>query len=138
MSAMSSRDQRAALVALSGGVLVAVGAQLPWISLFAGLHKYPGIHGLYGRLAFAGGVVAALGGLTMLARAERFIRPLVACIGVALALFAAWILIGLRATTQQLHEHPMIVARPGPGLFVVLTGALMVAALALPSTWRRK
>ncbi|HEV8446714.1 MAG TPA: hypothetical protein VGQ44_07835 [Gemmatimonadaceae bacterium] len=128
----SSRDRRAALVALVGGMLVSLGSLLPWMSLFAGLQRFPGIHGLYGRLVFAGGVLAALGGLAMLARNEWFIRPLVACIGVSLSLFAAWILLGLRETTRRLEDHPMIVARPGPGLFVVLAGGLTIAALAFP------
>jgi len=129
-AAISPRNRGAALVAVTGGILVAAGSLLPWMSLFAGLRGFPGILGLYGRLTFAGGVFLALGGLAMIVRTERFIRPLVASIGVAIALFAGWILFGLRATTQRLEEQPMLVARPGPGLFVVLAGALMVAALA--------
>lgn len=132
MSVTSWRGRRAALVALVGGAVVAAGALLPWMSLFAGLYRYSGIHGLYGRLAFAGGLLAVAGGVMMLVRAERFIRPLVGGVGVALTAFASWILFGLRATTHQLEEHPMVVARPEAGLFVVLAGALMVAALALP------
>jgi hypothetical protein len=137
MNAASLRDRVGALIALAGGVLVTVGTLLPWMSLFAGLYRYSGIHGLYGRLTFVGGVLAALGAATMLARSDWFIRPLVGGIGVALVLFASWILIGLRETTRHLAEHPMLVARPGAGLFVVLAGAVMVASLALPKTqWR--
>jgi len=132
MSETSWRGRRAAFVALVGGSVVALGALLPWMSLFAGLYRYSGIHGLYGRLTFGGGLLAAAGGVMMFVRAERFIRPLVGGVGVALTAFASWILFGLRATTHHLEAHPMLVARPEAGLFVVVAGALMLAALALP------
>ena len=120
-------------VAVSGGLLLTVGALLPWMSLFAGLHQYAGVDGLYGRLILAGGVLVGLGGALMYTRSFRFTRPLVGGLGLVLVGFAVWILIGLRATTRQLGDHPMLVARPGPGLFVALAGAVVAAAVLIPA-----
>ena len=119
---------------LIGGVLVCTGAALPWLSLFAGLHSYSGLVGLYGRVLFASGAVAAAGGVAMLVRHERWLRRVVGAAGVAQTLFIVWLLIGLRETTGALGGmHAMLVARPGPGLFVALAGAILVA-----STVRRR
>jgi len=131
-----ARDWRAALPAVAGGVIVAVGAVLPWMSLFAGLQTYRGIAGLYGRLAFAGGALSVIGGVVMLTRPDRRLRLAIGGLGVALTLFALWVLLGLRATTQHLDQHPFLLPRPEPGLFVVIAGALVVAALLLPSRRR--
>jgi hypothetical protein len=124
------------LVAAGGGLMVAAGTMLPWISLFAGLHPYPGIAGLYGRVMFAGGALAIAGGLAILVRPDPRLRLAIGGLGVGLTLFAGWVLWGLRSTTHRLERHPFLLARPGPGLFVVLAGALLVAAL-LPHSTRR-
>lgn len=136
MNRHPARDWRAALPAVAGGVIVAVGAVLPWMSLFAGLQTYRGIAGLYGRLAFAGGALSVIGGVVMLTRPDRRLRLAIGGLGVALTLFALWVLLGLRATTQHLDQHPFLLPRPEPGLFVVIAGALVVAALLLPSRRR--
>lgn len=124
------------LVAAGGGLIVAAGTMLPWISLFAGLHPYPGIAGLYGRVMFAGGALAIAGGVAILVRPDPRLRLAIGGLGVGLTLFAGWVLWGLRSTTHGLERHPFLLARPGPGLFVVLAGALLVAAL-LPHSTRR-
>jgi hypothetical protein len=131
-----ARDWRVAIPAVAGGVIVAVGAVLPWLSLFAGLHSYRGIAGLYGRLAFAGGALSVIGGVVMLTRPDPRLRHAIGGLGVALTLLAAWVLLGLRATTQHLDRHPFLLPRPEPGPFVVIAGALVVAALLLPSRRR--
>lgn len=136
MKRYPARNWRAALPAVAGGVIVAVGAVLPWMSLFAGLESFRGIAGLYGRLAFAGGALAVIGGVVMLAWPDRRLRLAIGGLGVALTLFAAWVLLGLRATTRHLDRHPFLLPRPEPGLFVVIAGALVVAALLLPTAWR--
>jgi hypothetical protein len=124
------------LVAAGGGLIVVAGTMLPWISLFAGLHPYPGIAGLYGRVMFAGGALAIAGGVAILVRPDPRLRLAIGGLGVGLTLFAGWVLWGLRSTTHGLERHPFLLARPGPGLFVVLAGALLVAAL-LPHSTRR-
>jgi hypothetical protein len=116
--------------------MVAVGALLPWMSLFAGLQSYRGIAGLYGRIAFVGGVLAAIGGVGILARPNPRLRLAVGGLGAALTLFSIWVLLGLRATTQHLDQHPFLLPRPEPGLFVVLAGAVILAALLWPSRQR--
>src|SRR5512140_713842 len=126
-------DRRWALPAVAGGVIVAVGAVLPWMSLFAGLHSYSGITGLYGRLVLAGGAVSAIGGIALLIRPDPRLRVAIGVQGAALTLFAAWVLLGLRSTTRQLDQHAFLVPRAGPGVFVVLLGALVATSLLLPS-----
>lgn len=131
MNATADRVRGAA--AVGGGFLLALGALLPWMSLFAGLHQYAGVDGLYGRLILAGGVLVGAGGTLMYTRSNRFTRTLVGGLGLLLVAFAVWILIGLRATTRQLGDHPMLVARPGPGLFLALAGAVVAAAVLIPA-----
>jgi len=123
---------RSGITAIVGGVLVGIGAILPWLSLFAGLQSYSGMIGLYGRLLFGGGVLAVAGGVAMLVRSDRWLRSGVGALGLVLALFTGWLLLGLRWTTRELGGHPMLIARPGPGLFVALIGAFVVAGILAP------
>jgi len=120
------------ITAIMGGALVGTGATLPWLSLFAGLQSYSGLIGLYGRLLFGGGVLAVAGGVAILVRSDWWLRPSVGALGLLLALFTGWLLLGLRSTTRELGGHPMLIARPGPGLFVALIGALVVAGTLVP------
>jgi hypothetical protein len=128
----SRRDWPHALLAVTGGTLVVVGSVLPWMSLFAGLHAYSGLAGYYGRLILAGGALSILGGAAMLARPRDWLRLGIGGVGVALAVFAAWILVGLSAKVRELGHHPLLLARPGPGVFVVIAGAIALAAVLLP------
>lgn len=120
-----------AFATLSGGALVCIGTALPWLSLFAGLQSYSGLVGVYGRVLFAGGMLAVFGGAALLVRGDRWLFMIVGALGFALTLFVSWLLLGLHATTRELSMHATLVARPGPGLFVGLGGALLVAATAL-------
>ena len=115
MSGNLARDWRAAAFAVAGGVIIAVGAVLPWMSLFAGLQSYRGIAGLYGRLAFAAGALAIIGGVVMLTRPHPRLRLAIGGLGVALTLFATWVLMGLRATTQHLRASSLSAPAPGTG-----------------------
>ena len=124
---------KSGITAVTGGSLVVAGAMLPWLSFFAGLQSYSGMVGLYGRLLFAGGVLAVVAGVVILIGSIRWLRPGVGALGLLLALFTSWLLLGLRTTTRELSGHPLIVARPGPGLFVALVGALAVAGLLVPA-----
>lgn len=131
--APTSAHRAAIACALIGGALVCTGTMLPWLSFFAGLKTYSGLVGLYGRVLFAGGALAVVGGGAMLVRRDRWLRRVVGAAGVAQTLFVVWLLIGLRATTRELGGmHAMLVARPGPGLFVALAGAILIASTLRP------
>jgi hypothetical protein len=135
----SRRDWPRGLTAIAGGALVAVGSILPWMSLFAGLQRYPGVDGLYGRVALTTGAVAFIGGIALLTRPQSpptWLRLGIGGLGVALAFFAGWILLGLRSTIRELGHHPLLLARSGPGVFVVIAGALALSALLLPNRQR--
>jgi hypothetical protein len=123
---------KAGITAVAGGTLVVAGAILPWLSFFAGLQSYSGMVGLYGRLLFAGGALAVVAGVVIVIGSIRWLRPGVGALGLLLALFTSWLLLGLRSTTRELSGHPLLVARAGPGLFVALVGALAIAGLLVP------
>lgn len=120
-----------------GGLLVCVGTTLPWMSFFAGLHSLSGLVGLYGRILFASGALVVLFGTTMLLRRSPWISLAIGALGVAQTLFVVWLFIGLRTTLQALGMHAMLLARPGPGLFVALAGAMLVSAIMLLSALAR-
>src|SRR3989442_10779266 len=57
------REERyVASAAVAGGALVAIGAFLPWLTLYAGLHPLRGVIGLNGRVLAAGGAVCLVAG----------------------------------------------------------------------------
>ncbi len=127
------RDWPGAITSGVGGILLAVGAWLPWITLFAGLQRYSGVAGLYGRIVFAGGVLCVVGALGILLAPARRLRSAIGALGVALFVLALWELAGLHGTMHDLAGNPLLVARPGAGLYVVLCGAIVVVALLLPT-----
>ena len=138
MSTHVERDWLGGAIATTGGAALVAGALLPWMSLFAGLQPYPGVSGLYGRLLLVGGASAIGGGLAMVVRARPRLRTAVGALGLGLAAFASWVLYGLRVTTDRLANDPLLVARAGVGLFVALTGALLVAVLIIPLPHRAR
>ena len=119
-------NRHAAAVVL-GGALVATGALLPWLTLFAGLQHYSGLIGLYGWLVLAGGVASVATGLAMFVRRERWLERGGLTIGLALTVFTLWLVGRLFETMHGIGADAMLVARPGPGLFVAMAGALVVA-----------
>ena len=121
-----SAHRRAAAVVL-GGALVATGALLPWLTLFAGLQHYSGLIGLYGWLVLAGGVASVATGLAMFVRRELWLERGGLTIGLALTVFTLWLVGRLFETMHGIGADAMLVARPGPGLFVAMAGALVVA-----------
>lgn len=132
MTTTAERDWLGGAIATCGGSALVAGALLPWLSLFAGLHRYAGVAGLNGRVLLVGGALAVAGGLAMFARPRRRLRPLLGALGVALAAFAAWVIVGLRETVHALAHHPLLLARPGSGLYVALAGALLMTVLFVP------
>ncbi len=123
----SDRPWLAATIATLGGGLVVVGAFLPWLTLFAGLHDFPGVAGLNGRILAVGGALAAVSGICLVLRPWPLLRWAVCALGGALALGAGWLLLQQRAMVAELVvEHPMTVAASGPGLLVALVGGVLL------------
>ena len=114
-----------------GGVLVCFGAALPWMSFLAGLQSLSGLVGLYGRVLFASGALAVLAGAAMLRRNDSWMKFGTGLLGVLQTLFVLWLLMGLRLTIRNLGMHAMLLARPGPGLFVSLVGAMLISTSML-------
>lgn len=133
----AERDWLGAAISACGGCALVVGALLPWMSLFAGLQRYAGVAGVNGRLLLAGGVAAIVGGAAMLMRPRRPLRLALGVLGLVLAAFASRLILELRATVHSLAHHPLLLARPGSGLFVALAGALLVTLLIVPVPRRK-
>lgn len=130
-SEFRSPERRTALGTLAGVVLVVIGTMLPWLTLFAGLQRFNGLAGRNGRLVLAGAAVAALLALLAMLRPRRALHLAIAALGAMLAGFSAWLLYGLLAMVHREASNPMLIARSGPGLFVVVAGAMLIAAAPL-------
>jgi hypothetical protein len=121
----------AGLTAVAAGVLIVTGALLPWVEAFAGLLPISGVRGGNGRVLAAAGAVVAAAGLWQLARGGRAARWLAGLAGFAGAGFSGYLLIQLVRTVRDLGGDSMVIARPGPGLPVVLAGSLAAFATLL-------
>ena len=123
-----------ALLIVLGGLAIGIGASLPWMYYFAGLVPLRGVIGLNGRLLLgAGALCVALG--VMLGRGIRLgpptlLRRVTAALGVVITCVAVWLLIGVWELAHTRGESAMLVLRPGPGLFVVGLGGVLVALAA--------
>jgi hypothetical protein len=124
------RERLVALAAVACGVLIATGAFLPWLSLFAGLHPLRGVIGLNGRLLAAGGVVCLVAGVCYWRRPTPGLRRAVAVVGLVLAGFSIWLTAQLLLTYRELRANPMLVPQLGPGLFLALAGSMLAGATA--------
>ena len=129
------------LAVAAGGALLMLGARLPWLTLFAGLRPLGGTEGLHGRLLFGAGAVATL--LAAMLRAASSpgasvaLRRAATALGAAAVGLAAWVLVGLVEVVRAQATNPMVLARYGPGVFVALAGALVVAAAPVLAARRR-
>jgi len=133
----STQERLVASAAVVGGALIATGAFLPWLSLFAGLHPLRGVIGLNGRLLAAAGAVCLVAGVRYWQRPAPRLQRAVALLGWVLTAFAICLTLQLFNSYRELRANPMLVARLGPGLFLALLGSLLAAATALPSSRRR-
>ena len=120
-----------------GGVVIIVGTLLTWFSLFAGLQPYRGVDVLNGRLLLAGGLLGLVAGGSFLLRAKLWLRWGIGFLGFGLLAFAGWSLFQLLVLYRELSADPMMVAKLGPGHFVVLGGALLVFATFFLNDERR-
>src|SRR5438105_1897206 len=127
VSARRAAPAVAPFVALVGAATVALGTVLPWLTLFAGLHRYAGVAGLYGRLLLLGALVGGVCAWRAWRARQASARYLAAARGLGLALLVAslWLIRNLFATRAALSA--MWVPRAGPGLYVCAAGALLLA-----------
>jgi hypothetical protein len=116
------------MLPLLGGSAVMVGALLPWMTFFAGLQRVSGVTGLYGRLLLGAGAVAcvlAVGLRLRRATFARWVPPVLMVEGAVL--FGSAIVLAARAWTMvSAPGMAMMVPAVGPGLFVVMGGALLL------------
>ena len=108
----------------AGGALIVVGAFLPWLSLFAGLHPLRGVIGLNGRVLAAGGLACMIAGPVAGLRRSARARRVGIGLGLALTAFAGWLLV--QQSTLYHEMNPMLAPRRGSGLLVALAGSLLV------------
>jgi len=133
----TAQERRLASAAVAGGALMAIGAFLPWLTLYAGLHPLRGVIGLNGRVFAAGGAVCLVAGVRGWSRPAPGVRWVVALFGGALAVFGIWLIVQLLITYRHLRANPMLVPRLGPGLFIAVAGALVAGATAARGLRRR-
>ena len=111
------------------------GAFLPWVETFAGLVSIPGVRGSYGRILAVFGAVIAVTGLWHAVRGGRWSRWVSGVGGFAALGFSGYLLIQLAATTKNLGGSSMVLARGGPGLWVIAGGSLAAfGTLFLPAS----
>ena len=125
------RERLVGAGAALGGLLVTGGAFLPWLSFYAGLYPMRGVVGPWGRVLAGGGIACAFLGAWAWARRTRVLERGIALLASGLGAFALWLLAQLAITFRALRANPMLVPRVGPGLFVVLSGALLALAPVL-------
>lgn len=116
-----------------GGALVMAGAVLPWLTLYAGLQQYSGMIGLYGWITFALGFLACIAGAFAPLRLRPFLLRASIATGIALLAFGAWLYAGVLEIVQR-PDSAMLVARSGPGLFVILGGGALLVSAPLASS----
>lgn len=110
---------------VAGGLLAIAGAFLPWLTLDGGLQRYSGTIGPYGWLIVAAGVLAlGVGSLEIRRRSFR-LSLTAASLAVALLGFTGWLILGLQQVVQR-PDAAMFAPQAGPGLFVILGGAILI------------
>src|SRR5206468_5339013 len=110
------RERPAVVAAILGGALLLLGAFLPWLTLFMGLHPLRGVIGVNGRiLAIGGGLCCCLGVVNWL-RPRLGARRVTLVLGYGLGGFVLWLLAQQFLLLRHLKMNPMFFARPGPGL----------------------
>ena len=118
-------------LAVAGAALVSVGVVLPWMSFFAGLQPITAAGTLSGTLLLIGAAASGLLGAVVLARGSSLARRGLAMAGIGLTAFSAYLAVQLISTYREVSMDPLLVAQPGPGLVLVVVGALMVLGTAL-------
>jgi hypothetical protein len=126
-----TRAWASSLVAMVGGAALSIGARLPWMSFYAGLQPLRGTRGWHGQAFFACGIALLAAGLVLAIRPDRRVRIIVGTLGTACAVYASYLLVRMQMAVTHIASHdPMMFAKRGPGLFLILAGGL-IATLAL-------
>lgn len=128
-----------ALLMVLGGLGIGIGASLPWMYSFAGLIPLRGVIGLNGRLLLAAGALCVVLGVLLGRRTRlapyRVLQRLMAALGIGIICIAVWLLIGVWQLGTR-SESAMLALRPGPGLFVVgLGGVLLTITGCIPERY---
>jgi hypothetical protein len=130
MSRTPTRGWASSLAAMVGGAALTIGARLPWMSFYGGLKPLRGTRGLHGQVFFACGIALLAAGLVLAIRPDRRIRITVGALGTACAVYASYLLVRLQMAVTHITSHdPMMFAKRGPGLFLIVGGGL-IATLA--------
>lgn len=108
-----------------GGALAMIGAGLPWLTLYAGLQRYTGLIGAYGWVIFSLGAIAIACAFLTIRIRPRWLWAAGTILGIALLAFAAWLVAGLMQFVHR-PDAVMLVPRPGPGLYVIAAGAIVI------------
>ena len=123
----------AGLTSVAAGAVILAGAFLPWVEAFAGLVQVPGVRGINGQILAAAGALIAVTGVYQLVRGGQAARWISGLTGFAVAAFSGYLLIQLAKTMRVLGGDSMVIARSGPGLWVVAAGsAAAFATLFFP------
>ena len=119
------------MLAILGGGLVAIGVALPWFSMFAGLQPVSALGTENGTLLLVGAGLATGLGLLAIVRDSAFARRALVLAGIGLVAFGAYLMVGFVSVYRTVSADPMLVAAPGPGLAIVIVGALLILATAM-------
>ena len=119
------------MLAILGGGLVAIGVALPWFSMFAGLQPVSALGTENGTLLLVGAGLAIGLGVLAIVRDSAFARRALVLAGVGLVAFGAYLMVGFVSVYGTVSTDPMLVAAPGPGLAIVIVGALLILASAM-------
>jgi hypothetical protein len=120
----------AGFTSVAAGAVILAGAFMPWVEAFAGLVQVSGVQGSNGRILAAAGAVIAAAGLYQLARGGQdarggqLARWLTGLAGFGAAGFSGYLLIQLTRSMRVLGGDSMVIARGGPGLWVVAAGSV--------------
>jgi hypothetical protein len=125
-----------ALPLVVGGTAVMAGACAPWLTLFAGLRPLLGTSGLYGRVLLAAGLALVVGGLWYGYRGGSRVLRVLAAGAMLLTGFCLWLVPRQFAVLERLLASAMVVPALGPGLFIALAGAVLVALTTAILWWR--
>lgn len=113
------------LPGLVGGLLVAVGAVLPWVSIYGGLYQYPAVAGTAGKLLLAGGLLAASLGAVLVFRPGRLPFWGAGLAGFVTLAVAGYMTVRLLLGLRELAGDPFLLASFGIGPVVSLAGAAL-------------